>query len=161
MVLICGTVSPTIGNDHARAELGRRRTVLVVVHGYGQKRHATRVPLREWARELFPAKFVDLTRHGRAQDRSGSIGMGRTQTSDVPDSIGRNPITPRQYGAVLVGSQGVNVWVQLFVGIWGEGIRRHRTIVECTKARLDYAPFQFGRVSSEMILRKTFCQPRL
>lgn len=34
----------------------------------------------------------------------------------------REPNHPRQYDAVLLGSQGVNVWVQLFVGIWGEGI---------------------------------------
>ena len=92
--LICGTVSPVIDNCHAGAEQGGRRTVLAVVLGYGQKRLRKRVPFREWAREPFLAKFVRLARHGRAQDRSGSIGMGWSQTSDGPDSIGRNPIIP-------------------------------------------------------------------
>jgi len=94
IVLICETVSPAIDNDHAGAEQGGRRTVLAVVHGYGQKRLRKRLPLREWARKPFLAKFVHAARHGRAQDRSGSIGMGWSQTSDGPDSIGRNPIIP-------------------------------------------------------------------
>lgn len=38
------------------------------------------------------AKFVGLSQHGRAQDRSGLIGMVRSRMSDGPDPIGRNPI---------------------------------------------------------------------
>jgi len=51
--------------------------------------------------------------------------------------------------------------VQLFAGIWSGGTNKSKngtTIVE-RNISLDHGPFQFGRVSSEMTLQQTFCQP--
>lgn len=67
--------------------------------------------------------FVRLSRHARAQDGSGLIDRyGKVPNATWPDAIGGNPITPRQYDGVLLGSREVNVWGQPFVGIWNEGI---------------------------------------
>lgn len=48
----------------------------------------------------------------------------------------QKPNHAHRHDAILLGSQGVNVWAQPFVGIWDEGIHIFEGVGQLTNVRL-------------------------
>lgn len=146
-----------LNEDQAGKEAGRRRTVLDVVYGYGWRCLPKRA-VRGRAQEAFPDSRVEPARARPIPIRIDRNGM----VSNVRWAGGRSrqkPNRSRQYDTVLLGSQKGEVWMQLF-GIGNKGIHVFECLAQLLTIRLDHGLFQFGRVSSGMILQQTFCQPR-